>query len=636
EVWDAFRKHKLLGRWDSHLVTVLELACSIGEGDPARARAYFRSLRPLANDWDTLDQLRTCAEVTALAPHLPTLLPALRQIRGRRFSVFTAQLAYLDESAKGSGEVAPEFTPLRSPSEPLLPSLRRYPGELRDALVKLQQWHRSPEDAAARVLRKDFPDPKELDRQIQNLGGLEQPTPLQQQRRFKLERLRTDPVAPTPGRLEQLDLRLRSAAGRALFELVEREVAAVWKANLFGSLESLPAWAEDVDFVHAIAGIHQLTSPMIELAREVLRRRASDSRLWDFRDHPANQQFLAQLATAGIDPTPWVDDAPVFEESLGGLGPIRVTIERDPLELLHMGRWFDTCLSPGGVSFFSVFTNIADINKQVIYARNASGRVVGRMLVALGPDLRLRTFHCYAHGERELARAQFVRYVTELSERMGVEIGVAERSESSFDPGLAIQKLVGADWYDDGPESLPFLGNELEEGSSFRRELSRTSPEQFLPMLTETFAREDLRFFVIPRVVQLPEVRHRPELLEGLRPLILERRLSRETVCSVVELLIEAKHLPEARAWGRRLEQEVHRFDRWDFDFGCPPLELIFAIDPARALRALLAKQRIRDWPDPSVSYNRNYYAMAIQAYLQQGSGCCAWPRRGSGGGVRS
>ena len=72
-----------------------------------------------------------------------------------------------------------------------------------------------------------------------------------------------------------------------------------------------------------------------------------------------------------------------------------LAFEHDPLEIFQMGWHFSTCLSPGVFNFFSVFSNAADINKQVVYARDEQGRVVGRCLLALTEDGNLLTFEPY-------------------------------------------------------------------------------------------------------------------------------------------------------------------------------------------------------------------------------------------------
>lgn len=46
-----------------------------------------------------------------------------------------------------------------------------------------------------------------------------------------------------------------------------------------------------------------------------------------------------------------------------------------------MGGHFGTCLAPGAFNYFSVFSNIVDINKQALYARDEQGRVFCRMLL---------------------------------------------------------------------------------------------------------------------------------------------------------------------------------------------------------------------------------------------------------------
>lgn len=63
----------------------------------------------------------------------------------------------------------------------------------------------------------------------------------------------------------------------------------------------------------------------------------------------------------------------------------RIHAEDDPLRVLQMGNWFDTCLQRSGINNFSVIANAVEANKRVLYLTNSRGAVTGRKLVALMP-----------------------------------------------------------------------------------------------------------------------------------------------------------------------------------------------------------------------------------------------------------
>ena len=79
----------------------------------------------------------------------------------------------------------------------------------------------------------------------------------------------------------------------------------------------------------------------------------------------------------GIEPITYKDDE---------RGVVTVSLEDDPIHVMHMGTPFQTCLSPDDFNFFSAISNAADINKRVIFARDSKKQVVGRCLLALSDE----------------------------------------------------------------------------------------------------------------------------------------------------------------------------------------------------------------------------------------------------------
>ncbi len=96
---------------------------------------------------------------------------------------------------------------------------------------------------------------------------------------------------------------------------------------------------------------------------------------------------------------------------------------------------------------FSTVANACELNKRVLYARDAGGRVVGRKLVAISTQGKLIGFHNYASlptqdGNREL-RAIFTDYCTRFAQDCGLQM--ADEGE--------VDRLFTEDWYDDGAVS---------------------------------------------------------------------------------------------------------------------------------------------------------------------------------------
>jgi DNA-binding transcriptional ArsR family regulator len=69
---------------------------------------------------------------------------------------------------------------------------------------------------------------------------------------------------------------------------------------------------------------------------------------------------------------------------------IALSIERDPLEILKLGTYVGSCLGIGGLCAYSAAAALLDVNKQVLYARDRQGRVVGRQLLAVADDEGIR------------------------------------------------------------------------------------------------------------------------------------------------------------------------------------------------------------------------------------------------------
>jgi hypothetical protein len=87
--------------------------------------------------------------------------------------------------------------------------------------------------------------------------------------------------------------------------------------------------------------------------------------------------------------------------------------------------------------------NAVELNKRVVFARDAKGRAVGRQLLALSGDGKLLGFHVYVSLEGQNAahlRAAFGSYARDFAARCGLELG--DKGE--------VERLFVSDWYDDG------------------------------------------------------------------------------------------------------------------------------------------------------------------------------------------
>ena len=155
--------------------------------------------------------------------------------------------------------------------------------------------------------------------------------------------------------------------------------------------------------------------------------------------HPLNQQWLRRHARA--DDSVWTRGMDLAV-TLPGTGPVRLSIERDPLEALRLGTYVGSCLGNGGAFVDSAAAVVLDVNKLVVYARNGRGAVIARQLVAISEDDTLVCFHVYPIASGAAVKAAFAEFDRLLASALGIPIHEAGEYE--------IANLVSHDWWDDG------------------------------------------------------------------------------------------------------------------------------------------------------------------------------------------
>ncbi|MDH5749411.1 MAG: hypothetical protein OEY85_08870 [Rhodospirillales bacterium] len=130
-------------------------------------------------------------------------------------------------------------------------------------------------------------------------------------------------------------------------------------------------------------------------------------------------------------------------------GPVRIELESDPLEILKMGTYVGSCLSLGGHYAYSAVAVLLDLNKQVLYARNAEGKVIGRQLIAISKNDRLVCFSVYPEKASREIKSLFFEYDIEFSRAL--HIPLYEHVYSGDKEGYTIESILSEDWWDDYP-----------------------------------------------------------------------------------------------------------------------------------------------------------------------------------------
>ena len=125
-------------------------------------------------------------------------------------------------------------------------------------------------------------------------------------------------------------------------------------------------------------------------------------------------------------------------------GPVNIQLERDPEEILKMGTYVGTCLSLGGDYMYSAIAALLDINKQVLYARDANQKVLGRQLIAISKERELVCFTVYPENSSVEIKNLFLEYDLYFSEALGIPL-----YEKTDEDGYEIELILANDWWDD-------------------------------------------------------------------------------------------------------------------------------------------------------------------------------------------
>ena len=518
---------------DEPLIVKLALATN----DAADACRCLRQLDAAARHrFFDIAELRLAFELDTQAKHFATLAVELRDELGRlsllrdmdrrlvqagwagatAAMIVDGQLAWLIGCAQrwavadalGVSVVEPDLRRVET-----VPAwARRYPEELQPALGELVGVTGGAERIAAAVLAKDFPRPEDLRREI---AAIEKQVAARPDGRH-LERLGNlrarlrSPRPVSPVRVDRLRDKLEVRTRRCLLESWSRRLDADLTVRFSRLLqtEEVPAWMFQPRQLRVIGGMLSLPTAFRSLGWRLLRARAS-SGPWNLVDDPANRAYLARVRKRGVSVEPWLN--PRSRSCVGDNGRrVELAFERDPLEVFQMGSHFQTCLSPGSGSFFSVFAVAADINKHVVYARDVRRAVVGRCLLALDDVGRIISFFPYCH-DGELG---FKKMVGELVEELAGEM------KTHVVPRGTVPCLVAPDWYDDGPldvcRRFPFL----EEGSEFRESLPVLVQDELVACLERHFAPVPLNAHALSLVLELPEFDAFPGMVRPLLPLL--------------------------------------------------------------------------------------------------------------------
>ncbi|MBN1909070.1 MAG: hypothetical protein JW818_04965 [Pirellulales bacterium] len=394
--------------------------------------------------------------------------------------------------------------------------ISRYPSDLRPSLTALLGVSPDAESIAARLLSKEFPDEDSLRRELTSLDQrLASPERLAevsqeahlQKRAENLRRRLSEPARVSPQRLKTLSKKIDD---RADHEAVERYVHACQDATARALRTrwegySLPETLFEPPHDQLLSGILALKGPMKELGLRVLTKLGKDA-CYDFRNEPANAAFLEKIERKGIRLGPWLDDH-LERTAITAKGETyRLAFTRDLVDVLLMGFHFDTCLSPHNVNFFSAVANAVDVNKQVVYGKTSSGRIVGRCLFALADTSAILTYARYAHNPRDQFDKEVAAFAQQLADKMNTIIASQGK----------VSTLVARDLYDDGVVACGAAYDLHDADGAVRTALRTASPQQLVESLRMCLGSERLLREILGDLLLVEEFQRRPAIVGPL------------------------------------------------------------------------------------------------------------------------
>jgi hypothetical protein len=122
-------------------------------------------------------------------------------------------------------------------------------------------------------------------------------------------------------------------------------------------------------------------------------------------------------------------------------GKIRLQVETDPIQILFMGEYgFASCLSLRGSNVWSAVSNAIDVDKAILWAKEANGNVVGRRLIAL-TERGVLSYRTYTNRHGLALDDMFSAFVEAYAKHCGTVV-----THDRLSPG----PLLSDRWYDDG------------------------------------------------------------------------------------------------------------------------------------------------------------------------------------------
>jgi hypothetical protein len=303
-------------------------------------------------------------------------------------------------------------------------------------------------DDLPQAVREILGRPERLEKELEGLRR----QPRDEKRAARIQKLEAE-LADRPGLdawihrdLSKALERHLDAAGLEAFEaLIQEAVGGHWRAVVAGVV---PEAADHPDWMNALHLMLTIRSNR-RLLKQLLRAEARGTPN-SFRAHPSNVRFLEAMEEKGIDTTAWCRSRTLALEVRGER--IEAYTEDQPLRIFQMGNIFGTCLSAGAVNAFSCVANAVEINKRVLYVRDAKDRILARKLIVLFPNGQLAGYRSYGAGldwDHPDVDRPWLKIILDL---LCLEIAVESNARLVGEEEPQGTAELFAKWYDDGTE----------------------------------------------------------------------------------------------------------------------------------------------------------------------------------------
>ncbi|MBI4819208.1 MAG: hypothetical protein HY791_23250 [Deltaproteobacteria bacterium] len=174
------------------------------------------------------------------------------------------------------------------------------------------------------------------------------------------------------------------------------------------------------------------------------------TRVWGRESHPANRSWLKRHS--GLETT-WLNGIRRVFEADGR--ELVLALETDPIQILQVGTWTGTCTGLGGYLIDGLASLVLDVNRQVVVAKDALGRVA-RQVLSISKKNELVPCAPYPLSTSSAVRAAFRSYDAEFAQSLGIAVSLDSYPE--FDRLVATHPFHDDTWIEDPEKPLPDTG----------------------------------------------------------------------------------------------------------------------------------------------------------------------------------